>query len=195
MAKQKKTKNTHQLRIIGGQWRGQKITVIDQDDLRPTTDRVRETVFNWLASSIVNAHCLDAFAGSGVLSFEALSREAKSVVTVEKSRQARLAIEKNIRHLKAKNIQLIEQDALVYLKETLLKFDVIFLDPPFSSPHLLLSALEIIAQRQLLEIKGMVYIEMSKTNLHMLDSLKIEISWLKKKMAGQVCYALLNIHY
>ncbi len=194
MAKQNKAKKTHQLRIIAGHWKGQKVTVIDQEGLRPTTDRVRETLFNWLALPIVNAQCLDAFAGSGVLSFESLSRDAKSVICVEKSRQASLAIQKNIDHLNAKGIQLIEMDALDYLQEADLKFDVVYLDPPFSAPSLLLFALELIAQRQLLKKNGVVYIEMAKKDLPMLDSLKLEITWLKKKMAGQVCYALLNIH-
>lgn len=192
MAK-KKTQQSHHIRIIAGHWRGQKIKVIEQDDLRPTTDRVRETLFNWLSLSIINADCLDAFSGSGILSFETLSREAKSVVMVEKSRPAVNALKQNSAHLKASNISLEESDVIQYLSNTTNDFDVIFLDPPFAHPDLLIKALTLINNKRLIREKGVIYIEMSKHDLHMLDALNFEINWLKKKTAGQVCYALLSL--
>ncbi len=194
MAKKKPGQRTHQIRIIAGKWRGQKINVIDQDDLRPTTDRVRETLFNWLALPIVQAQCLDAFTGSGILAFEALSREAKSVVALDNSPRAKQALIKNISHLKADNLKLIEQDTCAYLRTTSFTFDVIFLDPPYAHPNLMLDVLDIILKRDILKTNGLIYIEMAKKDLHMLDSLRQQFVWLKEKSAGQVCYALLSLN-
>jgi len=194
MAKNKAASRSHQLRIIAGKWRGQKIKVIDQDDLRPTTDRVRETLFNWLALPIVNAQCLDAFAGSGILSFESLSREAKSVISIEKSRLAVHALKKNKERLDASQLELIEQDSTDFLKQTPLQFDIIFLDPPFAQPKLIINSLEVIKNRQLMKKNGLIYIEMAKQDLHMMESLRHSFVWLKEKMAGQVCYALLSLN-
>ena len=192
MAK-RNTQQSHHLRLISGRWRGQKIKVIDQSDLRPTTDRVRETLFNWLALQITNADCLDAFAGSGILSFEALSRDAKSVVMIERSKQAINALKLNSDHLKADNINLIETDAISYLTDAKMSFDIIFLDPPFAQPDLLIKALTLINKRHLLRKNGVLYVEMAKKDLHMFDALACEMNWLKKKTAGQVCYALLTL--
>jgi len=195
MAKNKTAKRSHQLRIIAGKWRGQKINVIDQDDLRPTTDRVRETLFNWLALPIVNAQCLDAFAGSGILSFESLSRDAKSVITIEKSRSAVQALKENKVRLNAQQLELVEQDSVEFLKSTTSQFDVIFLDPPFAHPKLMIDALEIIKNKKLLKKNGLIYIEIAKHDLYLLESLRLEFEWLKEKTAGQVCYALLSLNF
>lgn len=193
MAKKKTSKQAHRLRIIAGKWRGQKINIIAQDGLRPTTNRVRETLFNWLALPIVNADCLDAFAGSAGLTFEALSRGAKSLVCVEKSLAAGRAIKHNAAYLKADNLELIEQDICSYLRVSRQSFDIVFLDPPFSQAQLLIAVLEIIIQRQIMKKNGLIYIEMAKHDRHLLDSLKLDLVWLKEKTAGQVCYALLSL--
>ncbi len=189
----KRLHQSHQVRVIGGKWRGQKINVIEQDGLRPTTDRVRETLFNWLALQIVNADCLDAFAGTGILGLEALSRDAKSVLAIEQSRHASHQIRNNVAHLKADNFQLIEADACAYLSTVESQFNIIFLDAPFAQPELLTSVLAIIIEQKLLHSQGFIYLELNKADLHHLDCFGSQIKWLKKKMAGQVCYALLSL--
>jgi len=190
----KKKNQSHQLRIIAGKWRGQKIDVIDHQGLRPTTDRIRETLFNWLALPIVNAHCLDVFAGSGVLGFEALSRDAKSVIAIERSEIVCKQIQKNASVLKADAFRLIETEAAEYLITAQDQFDVMFLDPPFAMPELLVIVLSIIIERKLLHHQGLIYLELSKVNLHYLDIFESQINWVKKKSAGQVCYALLSLN-
>ncbi len=194
MARKKLSRQSHQLRIIAGKWRGQKINVIEQADLRPTADRVRETVFNWLALPVVRAYCLDAFAGSGILGFEALSRNAAFVTALDNSSLACQAIKKNKAHLQADAYRLIEQDVCAYLQSTSLRFDIIFLDPPFALPNLIVDALSLIHQRALLHNDGLVYIELAKQDRYLLDGLNDEFVWLKEKIAGQVCYALLRLN-
>lgn len=190
----KSASKAHEVRIIAGKWRGQKVSVIEQNDLRPTTDRVRETLFNWLALPIVNARCLDAFAGSAILSFEALSREAASVVAVEQSRAACQAIKNSPHYIQSQNMTLIETNILHYLGETKESFDVIFLDPPFANVQLLVDALELIIARKLLATDGYLYVEMSTKDVDFLDAFQHKINWLKKKTAGQVCYALAHLN-
>ena len=121
----------NQLRIIGGQWRSRRIPIADVVGLRPTPDRVRETLFNWLQQSILGARCLDLFAGSGALGFEALSREAAQVVLVEQDSRAFTQLQLNATTLGATQAQLIHADAFSYLQRETEAFDVIFLDPPF----------------------------------------------------------------
>ena len=104
-----------QVRIIGGQWRSRKLPVHDVEGLRPTTDRVKETVFNWLAPYVVDADCLDLFAGSGGLSFEALSRYAQSALLLEKDRTAAKQLSKNLALLKCTNADVINSDSLTFL--------------------------------------------------------------------------------
>lgn len=122
------------LRIIGGSWRGRKLNFPDVDGLRPTPDRVRETLFNWLQPVIAGAHCLDLFAGSGALGFEALSRGAASVVMVERDGHAVQQLHENITLLKTSAAQVIQRDALDYLnagRGDAAPFDIVFLDPPY----------------------------------------------------------------
>ncbi|MBI3776111.1 MAG: 16S rRNA (guanine(966)-N(2))-methyltransferase RsmD [Gammaproteobacteria bacterium] len=122
------------LRIIGGSWRGRKLHFPDVDGLRPTPDRVRETLFNWLQPVIAGAHCLDLFAGSGALGFEALSRGAASVVMVERDGHAVQQLRENITILKTSAAQVIQCDALEFLinsRADVTPFDVVFLDPPY----------------------------------------------------------------
>ncbi len=128
---------SNQVRIIGGDWRSRRITFPDHAGLRPSADRVRETLFNWLGQDLGGQHCLDLFAGSGALGFEALSRGAASVVMVEKSRSVCDALRRNAGLLGAKNLQLHCADALEFATAaaagTAARFDVVFLDPPFHS--------------------------------------------------------------
>jgi 16S rRNA (guanine966-N2)-methyltransferase len=122
----------NQVRIIGGDWRSRVIRVPDSAGLRPTPDRVRETLFNWLGQRLDGLACLDLFAGSGALGFEALSRGAADVVMVEQSRDVAKALRENAKSLNAAAAEIVNADALQYLRGPALSFDVVFLDPPFN---------------------------------------------------------------
>ena len=164
--------------------------MLDAPDLRPTTDRVRETLFNWLNVSIINARCLDVFAGSGILGFEALSREAQSVTAIEKSAAVCQELRKNAQHLSAEHYQIVEQNSLNFLQNCSEQFDLIFLDPPFNQIGLLIESLKIINARHLLAKSGKLYVELPEQKVLELEAEIGELVWLKRKKAGQVCYAL-----
>ena len=120
------------LRIIGGRYRRRILRFPDSEGLRPTPDRVRETLFNWLGQDLAGEHCLDLFAGSGALGFEALSRGAARVVMVEPASKVIAALHENAKMLEnPPGMEIIRGDALQYLASTKSKFDLIFLDPPF----------------------------------------------------------------
>jgi 16S rRNA (guanine966-N2)-methyltransferase len=123
----------NRIRITGGEWRSRLVTFPDQQDLRPTPDRVRETLFNWLGQDLTGQRCLDLYAGSGALGFEAASRGAKSVVMVERERGACAALEVNRVALGAEQVKIMRADALDFLRGTPDVYDVVFLDPPFTS--------------------------------------------------------------
>ena len=125
-------KAPNQIRIIGGLWRSRIIEFPDSTGLRPTPDRVRETVFNWLGQHLNEKMCLDLFAGSGALGFEALSRGAAEVVMVEQSSIVARQLKENAQLLGANNATVVNADALQYLRGTARPFDVVFLDPPFN---------------------------------------------------------------
>jgi 16S rRNA (guanine966-N2)-methyltransferase len=126
----------NQLRIIGGTWRSRLIEFPSRADLRPTPDRVRETVFNWLGQDLTGKHCLDLFAGSGALGFEAASRGAHRVVMVECDPAAWRALQENVVKLAAQSVELKRADALEFLRADAGKYDVVFLDPPFRADYL-----------------------------------------------------------
>ena len=123
--------NKGKIRIIAGEYRGRRIAVPDRPGLRPTPDRVRETLFNWLGQSLDGVACLDLFAGSGALGFEAASRGAARVVLVEENRSVFDVLRKTRDTLAARQVELVLDDAFAFLKRTREKFDVVFLDPPF----------------------------------------------------------------
>jgi 16S rRNA (guanine966-N2)-methyltransferase len=122
-----------QVRIIGGEYRRRVLHFPDLTGLRPTPDRVRETLFNWLGQELAGMACLDAFAGSGALGFEAASRHAAHVVMLESSRQACDALKQNRQLLKADRVEIQQAEALAWMRTTAERFDVVFLDPPFAS--------------------------------------------------------------
>jgi len=154
MSPKKPTSN--QVRIIGGQWRRRILHFPDVSGLRPTPDRVRETVFNWLGQRLDGLRCLDLFAGSGALGFEAASRGARAVVMVERDRAAMAALKKNREMLGATQVELVPADGLRWLAGGDDRFDLIFLDPPFSA-DLLPAALAGAATR--LAPEGKIYAE------------------------------------
>ena len=129
------TKN--KVRIIGGEWRSRVIAFPPRADLRPTPDRVRETLFNWLGQDLTGKRCLDLFAGSGALGFEAASRGAKRVVMVERDPVAWRALQANCALLAARAVELKRADALEFLRADDGCYDVVFLDPPFRADYLL----------------------------------------------------------
>ena len=179
----------NKIRIIGGLFKGRKLEVIDMDGLRPTTDRVRETVFNWIGERTSGAAVLDLFAGSGALGLEALSRGAKSLTLVEKDADTAAILKSNISTLPdaAGEARVVNQDALSFLEnfESKPAFDLIFLDPPFSS-DLLEPAVELIVQKDLLNDGGVVYIEMNKAKKKVLFGLTM----IRDGDAGQCHYGL-----
>lgn len=148
------------LRIIGGEWRSRRLSFAAAPGLRPTPDRVRETLFNWLQMQVPGSRCLDLFAGSGALGFEALSRGAREVVMVEKHPAAAQALRDNIALLGAQNAVLVNDDAFRFLRSLsgVEAFDLIFLDPPYRK-NLLEPVLESIFAQSLLAPGGMVYLE------------------------------------
>jgi 16S rRNA (guanine966-N2)-methyltransferase len=135
-------RGAQQVRIIGGKWKGRKLRFNGDATLRPTPGRVRETLFNWLRPEIADMRCLDAFAGSGILGFEALSQGAGAAVFVEQNPRTLQSLQKAVQELQAgSQASVVKADALRYLREATQPFDLVFLDPPFSNQALLENAL------------------------------------------------------
>ncbi len=128
--------NANRVRIVGGVHRSRVLRFPTRPGLRPTPDRVRETLFNWLGQDLTGLCCLDLFAGSGALGFEAASRGASSVVMVERDRVAFEALQSNAALLACAAVELVRTDALEFLRSERRRFDVVFVDPPFDSPLL-----------------------------------------------------------
>jgi 16S rRNA (guanine(966)-N(2))-methyltransferase RsmD len=127
-----RARQRNQVRIIGGQWRSRLLRFPDAEQLRPTPDRVRETLFNWLGQDLTGLTCLDLFAGSGVLGLEAASRGAQLVVMVERDPIAFKALRENANLLQASGVELVRTDALEFLTSDARVYDVVFLDPPYA---------------------------------------------------------------
>ena len=174
------------LRIIGGKWRGRKVSFKDQNELSPTGERVRETLFNWLMHDIKGARCLDLFSGTGILGIEALSRGASRLTFIEQDAEIAAQLNHNLTLLNTDQFNLITTDAIPYLKATNHVFDIIFLDPPFGRDHLK-QAGNIIAERRL--CANFVYIE-SESALAF-DSLPDNWQIYRQKKAGRVNYGLI----
>lgn len=178
------SKANNTVRISAGEWRSRLLKFPDVDGLRPTPDRVRQTVFNWLGQSLDGLSCLDLFAGTGVMGFEALSRGATQVVLIEKSRAAYQALLDNKASLKATNAQVLNLDALQFLKQNHQKFDVIFVDPPYHQ-SLIDQALPLI--KTALSEVGLLYVE---AEFALTDNADWE--FCKAGKAGNVFYHLLK---
>jgi 16S rRNA (guanine966-N2)-methyltransferase len=176
--------NKGRVRIIGGEFRGRRLGVLARPDLRPTPDRVRETLFNWLGQRLDGLSCLDLFAGSGALGFEAASRGAARVVMVENDRQAFGALQEYKDLLRAKQLELVFGDAMDYLRRSQEAFDVVFLDPPFRQNALALALGELPGR---LPTGGRVDVEAPAP-------LEAQAPWreLRRARAGQVSYQLLE---
>jgi 16S rRNA (guanine966-N2)-methyltransferase len=174
----------NQVRIIGGVWRSRLIRFTPRADLRPTPDRVRETLFNWLGQDLTGKDCLDLFAGSGALGFEAASRGARRVVMVERDAASFRTLETNRAALGAEQVELTRADALEFLQGARDRYDVVFLDPPFSTDRWD-SLLQRLPPR--LNDRGLVYCESG-------GAATLAAGWevWRKARAGQVTYQLLK---
>ncbi len=182
-------KNTgSQLRIIAGQWRGRKIPVPAVEGLRPTPDRIRETVFNWLAGDCRAATVLDCFAGSGALGFEAASRGAMVVTMVEKNRLAWQNLINQKQQLEAGNVELHYGDILALICSLQKSYSIVFIDPPYAMPELRYQVLDALIANQSLVDGARIYLEWPHGEEFKLSS--SDFSWLKQKKAGQVHYAI-----
>jgi 16S rRNA (guanine966-N2)-methyltransferase len=173
------------VRIIAGDWRGRRIAIPDGTAVRPTPDRVRETLFNWLQGVLAGARCLDLYAGTGALGFEALSRGAARVTFVERDASLVAALRATAEQLKA-TATIVRRDALAYLREPAAeRFDVVFLDPPYSEP--IGALLELLPAW--LAPSALVYVERGRSEgLPKVSS----ATWLKQSRAGAVEYGLLR---
>lgn len=181
--------NRNQIRIIGGQWRGRKITFPPLPFLRPTPDRVKETLFNWLSSHIVGANCLDLFAGSGGLGLEALSRGAGEVTFVDNQLQAIQHIRETASRLDINHAHFMHGTVPSLKLNALKSFDVVFLDPPYAQNLIEISA-NWLEHHHYLSEKAYIYIECGVDDaLHNLPK-----NWhiRKDKLAGQVRYLLIE---
>lgn len=176
------------LRIIGGQWRSRKLSFMATPGLRPTPDRVRETLYNWLAPYIQGAHLLDAFAGSGALFLEGLSRGAEYGLALELNRHACHSLQQHLTTLGCTQAQVVQTDALGYLAQPASQaFDIVLLDPPFHQ-DLLLASCQLLAQHGWLKDEAWIYTESEQAP----SALAVPQHWRlhREKHAGQVYYAL-----
>lgn len=176
----------NRLRIIGGRWRGRRVTFPESEGLRPSPDRVRETLFNWLQPVIEGARCLDLFSGSGALGFEALSRGAGSAVLVERDQRVAAHLREQAAILDAAGAEVVQSEALAFLAREPRPFDIVFLDPPYRS-GLLAPCLAALG-RGWLTPGAFVYLEAEAE----LDPPPLPEGWemLRSKKAGQVGYHL-----
>lgn len=182
------SKGSNQLRIIGGEWRGRKLRFPDAPNLRPTPDRVRETIFNWLMPAIHGARCLDLFAGSGALGLEALSRGASFTSFVDSHKKVTQALQGHLDLLKANDkAEVIQIDSVKFLKNPAQSFDLIFLDPPY---HLdfMEKVVPLLEENGWLKENAMLYLEIEKRQA--LPELPTNWQKLKEKTAGDVNYFL-----
>ncbi|MCF1426461.1 MAG: 16S rRNA (guanine(966)-N(2))-methyltransferase RsmD [Shewanella sp.] len=188
-----------QVRIIAGLWRSRKLPIQDLEGLRPTTDRVRETLFNWLSGELPGARVLDCFGGSGALAMEALSRYASYARVFELQKNAVMQLQNNLKTLKCEQADVIAGDSLQLLAQgpagqrsvkdtqSTKGFDIVFIDPPFRK-GLAENSISALVTHQWLNPDAHIYVETESE----LQALPVPADWtqLKQKTAGQVCYRL-----
>lgn len=193
---QQKTKTRNVVRIIAGQWRNRKVPFADIPGLRPTPDRVRETLFNWLQPVIVGSRCLDLFAGSGALGLEALSRGAGHCLFVDQHSQSISAIHDNLGRLNAHNGETMLGDTLQILQRlhqspSDKQFNVVFIDPPYAI-DCALQCCRLLVEHEWLASEAYIYIESAKS----IEETQLPANWHlhRQKKAGQVHYHLAIQH-
>ena len=181
-----------QVRIIGGKWRGRKLAFSPVDGLRPTGDRVRETLFNWLAADIDGARCADLFAGTGALGLEALSRGAALCDFVDSAHTALTGITDHLKRLDANGQGVCHPGpAKRFLEAATQPYDIVFIDPPFNLPAVVPTC-HALAQRHLLRDGALVYVESAATN----SPPEVPSGWdlHRDKVAGEVAYRLFRVN-
>lgn len=185
----KNSETTSTLRIIGGQWRSRRLSFSAVEGLRPTTDRVRETLFNWISPIMPGARCLDLFTGSGALGLEALSRDASAVTFIDQSSVATRSLKQNLQLLHATNATVLNTDAVKWLKTTApeLPYNIVFIDPPFRC-GLVYECVEQLQSKPFLTLGSYIYIEIEKEAIRP----QFPAHWRlhREKEAGQVRYML-----
>jgi 16S rRNA (guanine966-N2)-methyltransferase len=182
-------KKNGEVRIIGGQWRGRKVAVPNEDGVRPTPDRVRETLFNWLQPHLHGANCLDAYAGTGVLGFECLSRGAKHVTFVDSNPAIITHLEQSAELLKTEAVDVVLAKFPRQFTNGETQFNIVLLDPPFSRNYLP-GACHFLEDNYLLAKNALIYLECEA----ILDVLDIPDNWdiIKQQQAGEVQYCLIK---
>ncbi|MDH3788988.1 MAG: 16S rRNA (guanine(966)-N(2))-methyltransferase RsmD [Xanthomonadales bacterium] len=185
-----KKKRPGTVRIIGGKWRGTRLPVPDLTGLRPSGDRSRETLFNWLQADIHGATCIDLFAGSGVLGLEAASRGAGQVTLIEKSRVAAAAIRESAQRLDAEQVQVVQTDAIEWLADCESQsMDIVFIDPPFCS-SLERRVIELLSMGDCLNTGALIYLETAWETPPLVPPPAWEI--IREKRLGEVRMQLLK---
>lgn len=182
------------VRIIGGDWRGRTVRFEDAPGLRPSTDRTRETLFNWLQGRVAGRCVLDLFAGSGVLGFEAVSRGASGAVLVEHNAAVTRRLAEQAAKFDSARLEVVHADALAYLEQAgeTGRFDIVFVDPPFTTDtaYTVLEALRVCRK---LQPDALIYLEVAAGQQEALDGFG-SLDILKHKTAGNVWYGLLRFH-
>ncbi|MGI9203925.1 MAG: 16S rRNA (guanine(966)-N(2))-methyltransferase RsmD [Woeseiaceae bacterium] len=184
-------KQPGRLRIVAGKWRSRLLPIANVDGLRPTSERIRETLFNWLAPTIADSKCLDLFAGSGALGIEALSRDAQSVLFVESSNVAVAALRESLEMLDAEHASILNTDAAEFLNGAAAeRYDLVFLDPPFAA-DLAQDLCRLLAGGGWLKPGASVYLEQDRDQARpdLPDGWRI----LKEKTTGNVRYSLMRV--
>ena len=185
------TNNNNFVRIISGKYKSRKIIFPDRPGIRPTGNRIRESLFNWIQADIVNSRCLDLFSGSGALGIEALSRGAEITTFIESDFETANCLEKNLQTLNAGNGKVVRANAISWLEsqKNIEPFEFVFLDPPFKK-NLLLDSISLLESNYMITDNGKIYIETEvENNLRQLPP-----NWRlrQKKQAGRVSYCLYN---
>ncbi|NKB63767.1 MAG: 16S rRNA (guanine(966)-N(2))-methyltransferase RsmD [Gammaproteobacteria bacterium] len=171
------------IRIISGQWKSRILRFPAIKDLRPTPGIIRETLFNWLREEIRGSTCLDLFAGSGALGFEAASRGAKQIVMVDNAVPVIKALTNNAQALAGHQIEIIKSDAITYIEKSEAQFDIVFVDPPYNSDNII-QICKTLHDRDLLNSGAYIYIESAKMPLA--SSLPIGWTVFREKKCGMV---------
>lgn len=177
------------VKIIAGHWRGTKLPVLLKEGVRPTSNRVRETLFNWLQSSIEGSDCLDMFAGSGALGFEAVSRGARSAMLIDNDPKIIKLLAEQVQRLQAENITTLCSDGLQFSQQADKQYDCIFIDPPFARYNLV-NILDKISNSHMLKDNTQIYVEASIGNLP--QQLPLNWQWKRHSKAGDVEYGLIK---
>jgi 16S rRNA (guanine966-N2)-methyltransferase len=182
-------RHVNNVRIGGGEWRSRLLTFPDANGLRPTGDRVKQTLFNWLGQSLLERVCLDAFAGSGALGFEAASRGAQQVILCEAQGETARSLAENAKRLGAQQCRVVHADVRLWLRTNGLKFDVVFCDPPFLEAILDTFLAQLVPH---LAEDALVYVE-SAQPVETLSGIHSHFVVEKASKAGAVHFGLLRL--